>query len=134
MLRVLGFRHEERAFFAAEENSVGLARRWLRRVLDGHPRLDDAVCLLSETITNAIVHTRSSVIEVAVLRERGELVVEVADEGAVTVPVACAHVADRLAEGGRGIPLIRALAARWGFFQEGARCVVWFVLAADEAR
>jgi hypothetical protein len=81
-----------------------------------------------------IVHTRSSVIGVAVLRGGGELVVEVVDEGAVTVPIACPHVTGGLAEGGRGIPLIRALSARWGFFQEGARCVVWFVPAGTDGR
>jgi len=127
-----GFRLEERAFFAAEERSVGLARRWMRKVLDGHPRVDDAVCLLSETVTNAVVHTRSEVIGVVLVEDGGELVVEVVDEGAGSVPVACRHVAGGMAEGGRGIVLVRALSARWGFFQEGARCVVWFVLAGDE--
>jgi anti-sigma regulatory factor (Ser/Thr protein kinase) len=118
-----------RAGFAATEAAVIEARRWLRGVLAGHPRCDDAVLLLSETFTNAVVHTRSDAIGVVVLAGGGGLVqVEVVDRGAETLPCTCARVRGELEEGGRGVGLLRAMSARWGFFEEAPRCVVWFAL------
>ncbi|MEO3814545.1 ATP-binding protein [Sphaerisporangium sp. B11E5] len=123
-LRVVG-----RAGFAATEAAVAEARRWLRGVLAGHPRCDDAVLLLSETFTNAVVHTRSDAVGVVVLADGGERVqVEVVDRGAETLPCTCARAAGRLEEGGRGVGLLRAMSARWGFFEEAPCCVVWFAL------
>lgn len=118
-----------RAGFAAGEGAVAEARRWLRGVLAGHSRCEDAVLLLSETFTNAVVHTRSDAVGVVVLTGDGGLVqVEVVDGGAGTVPCTCERAADRLEEGGRGVGLLRAMSARWGFFEEAPCCVVWFAL------
>ncbi|MEZ0072585.1 ATP-binding protein [Planotetraspora sp. GP83] len=120
----------ERATFPATEASVGKARRWVRKLLDGHPRRDDAVLLLSETMTNAVVHTRSAAIGAVVLVERdGRVQVEVIDEGSETLPSVCGHPRDDLAEYGRGIRLLRALSSQWGFIEESPHCVVWFALA-----
>ncbi|GAA1273263.1 hypothetical protein GCM10009677_28020 [Sphaerisporangium rubeum] len=116
-----------RAGFAATEGAVAEARRWLREVLAGHPRCDDAVLLLSETFTNAVVHTRSDAVGVVVLAgDGGQVQVEVVDGGAGTVPCTCDRAAERLEEGGRGVGLLRAMSARWGFFEEAPWCVVWF--------
>ncbi len=119
----------EKAVFPATETAVGEARRWLRKILDGRPRCDDAVLLLSEAMTNSVVHTRSQVIGVVVLIEDdGCVQIEVIDDGAETLPSACCHSPDDLTESGRGIRLIRALSSRWGFSEENPRCVVWFAL------
>ncbi|RCG29340.1 ATP-binding protein [Sphaerisporangium album] len=119
----------ERAAFTAAQASVGEARRWLRKMIGGHPRCDDAVLLLSETFTNSVVHTRSAAIGVVLLVDVNDgLQVEVVDEGAETSPCVCRHSGDDLAESGRGIRLLRALSDRWGFIEEHPRCVVWFVL------
>ncbi|MEV7966853.1 ATP-binding protein [Sphaerisporangium sp. NPDC088356] len=133
-----GVRLLEKAVFRAGEVNVGEARLWIRKVLDGHPRCDDAVLLLSEAMTNSVVHTNSPVIGVVVLMEEdGRVQIEVIDDGAATLPSACCHSPDDpddpddpdgLAESGRGIRLIRTLSSRWGFSEEDPRCVVWFVL------
>jgi Anti-sigma regulatory factor (Ser/Thr protein kinase) len=119
--------------FAAEGVAAGEARRWLRLVLDGHPRRDDAVLLLSEAFTNAVVHTRSSRVEVTVLPgEDGIVTVQVADQGSDTFPFACGCARDPLAESGRGVALIRSRATRWGFAEEPAGGVLWFELGPED--
>jgi len=118
------------AAFASAAPSVGEARRWLRKVLDRHPRRDDAVILLSEAMTNSVIHTRSTAIEVTVHTDvDGRLLITVTDEGSGTIPTAPTRPADDLAESGRGLHLVRVLSARWGFTEEHPRCSLWFVLA-----
>jgi len=127
-------RRPVRRVFAAEGVAVGEARRWLRLVLDGHPRRDDAVLLLSEAFTNAVVHTRSSQVEVTVLPgEDGHVTVQVADQGSETFPVACGCARDAPAESGRGVALIRSRATRWGFVEEPVGGVLWFELGPEDA-
>ncbi|WP_405143887.1 ATP-binding protein [Sphaerisporangium sp. NBC_01403] len=124
-------RRTETAAFPATEASVGEARRWLSKILDGHPCCDDAALLLSEAATNALVHTDSSVIGVTVVIEESDDVrIDVADEGAETVPSMPPNPDGDLASSGRGIRLIRALSSRWGFTEERPQCVLWFVLSA----
>ncbi|GGK71795.1 hypothetical protein Sme01_08880 [Sphaerisporangium melleum] len=123
----------ERAAFASGEASVPEARQWAAKLLTGHPRLDDALLLLSETVTNAVLHTRSAAVGVVLLLgDDDRLQIEVVDEGAETSPCVCRHTRaeDDLAESGRGIRLLRALADQWGFIEERPRCVVWFTLHA----
>ncbi|GGK81001.1 ATP-binding protein [Sphaerisporangium melleum] len=120
----------ETASFPATCASVAEARRWLGKILDGHPRRDDAVLLLSEAATNSLVHTDSAVICVAVTIEVNEAVrVEVADEGGPTIPSIPAHQDDDLSSSGRGVRLIRALSTRWGFTEDHPRHTLWFVLS-----
>ncbi len=117
------------ATFASAKASVGEARRWLCKVLDRHPRRDDAVILLSEAMTNSVIHTRSAAIEVTVHTDvDGRLLITVTDEGSGTIPAVPPRPADDLAESGRGLHLVRALATRWGFTEEHPRCSLWFVL------
>ncbi|MEV7965670.1 ATP-binding protein [Sphaerisporangium sp. NPDC088356] len=124
-------RRTETAAFPATEASVGEARRWLSKILDGHPRCDDAALLLSEAATNALVHTDSPVIGVTVaIGEGHDVRIDVADEGAETVPSMPSNHDGDLASSGRGIRLIRALSSRWGFTEERPQCVLWFVLSA----
>lgn len=119
----------ENITFPATEASVAKARRWLRTFLDGHRRCDDAVWLLSEVLTNCVLHTRSVAVGVVLLVEHNDCVqVEVVDGGSGTLPHACAHSSAEMAASGRGIHLLRALASRWGFMEERPHCVVWFVL------
>lgn len=124
------YRPLDGAAFAAAKASVGEARRWLRKVLDRHPRRDDAVILLSEAMTNSVVHTRSAAVEVTVHADvEGRLLITVTDEGSATIPDIRPRPADDLAESGRGLDLIRSLSCRWGFTEERPRCSLWFVLA-----
>ncbi|WP_279340510.1 ATP-binding protein [Sphaerisporangium perillae] len=127
---------QESGVFPGTESSVGEARRWLRKVLDAHPRRDDATLLLSEVFTNAVTHAGSSEVRVVVLVEwDGTVQVKVADQGAATVPCVCAcrRHDDDLAECGRGIHLVRSLSRRWGFLKDAGGRVVWFTLDPREA-
>ena len=113
--------------FPGSPDQVVHARQFVRRVLAGHPVADDAVLLASELATNAVIHTASGsggTFAVSV-RQHGAMVrIEVWDAGAVTAPVA--QLPDREREGGVGLGLVEAIAARWGYLGDQDGRVVWF--------
>jgi anti-sigma regulatory factor (Ser/Thr protein kinase) len=125
----------ESTVFPGAPESARAARRWLRGLLRHHPRGDTAELLLSELVSNALVHTTSTAITVTMVATRGGAVrIEVIDEGAATTPCTCKHlaestglVADAL-ESGRGMLIVRSEADRWGFAEDGYGCKVWFCL------
>ncbi|WP_217546854.1 ATP-binding protein [Streptomyces sp. GbtcB6] len=119
-----------------DPTEVGRARRWARSRLAGagiaadEPLAETVILLVSELVTNAVVHTGCP----AVLRlslpgadRRG------ADES-VTVRLEVADASDRApvprcadgdATGGRGLALVDGLADRWGWSPEGAGKRIW---------
>ena len=88
--------------------------------------LHDAALLVSEVVTNALLHAGTS-IEVTVSCDDMVLRVEVAD-GSPTYPVVRDH--PTLAGTGRGLHLLDELAARWGIDPHEDGKVVWFELHA----
>ncbi|MGC5343157.1 ATP-binding protein [Streptomyces sp. DT24] len=129
----------------ADPAEVGRARRWARSRLvgsgigDDEPLAETLILLISELVTNAVVHTGCP----AVLRMlfgcpgtpgAAETVrVEVAD-------VSCRPPRQRHAEGddtnGRGLELVDGLADRWGWQPEGVGKRIWCEVdrEAPEAR
>ncbi|MGX1092948.1 anti-sigma regulatory factor (Ser/Thr protein kinase) [Streptomyces albogriseolus] len=126
---------------------VGRARRWARSRLAGsgigadEPLAETLILLVSELVTNAVVHTGCP----AVLRlslpgadaaEEVTVRLEVADRsGRAPVP----RCAGDEATGGRGLALVDGLADRWGWSTEGAGKRIWCELdrcgvASDAAR
>ncbi len=111
---------------------VGRARRWARSRLAGsgidadEPLADTLVLLISELVTNAVVHTGCP----AVLRllfgpggaGAGIVRVEVADDSASPPQQRRADGADTH---GRGLELIDGLADRWGWQPEGRGKRIW---------
>ncbi|MBE8473717.1 ATP-binding protein [Streptomyces justiciae] len=111
---------------------VGRARRWARSRLAGsgigadEPLAETLILLVSELVTNAVVHTGCP----AVLRlslpgaETGEATVrlEVADTSSCAPVPRCV---DGDATGGRGLALVDGLADRWGWSPEGAGKRIW---------
>lgn len=109
---------------------VGRARRWARSRLVGsgigadEPVAETLLLLISELVTNAVVHTGCP----AVLRmlfpaaPAAPVRVEVAD--ASVLPPAPRH-ANRDETGGRGLELVDGLADRWGWHPEGAGKQIW---------
>ncbi len=90
---------------------------------------DAAVLLTSETVTNAFVHGRSEArLEVAALPD--SVLVEVGDDNSrhPTSPVRDADALD-----GRGLEIVRMLAARWGVRDEMFGKIVWFEVRTDHA-
>ncbi|MET9372845.1 ATP-binding protein [Streptomyces sp. NPDC003035] len=111
---------------------VGRARRWARSRLagsgigDDEPLAETLVLLISELVTNAVVHTGCP----AVLR----MLFGADCQGAGTVRVEVADTSDRpplprRAQGedtnGRGLELVSGLADRWGWQPEGVGKSIW---------
>ena len=89
--------------------------------------LDDAALLVSELVTNAVLHARAPV-DIRVRKGRYELRIEVYDEGAgVPLPI----FTDIDASAGRGLGLVQAIAACWGVDDTPSGKTVWFELPLD---
>jgi anti-sigma regulatory factor (Ser/Thr protein kinase) len=117
---------------------VRTARKFVRRVLDqGQPRGELAVQLVSELVTNSIRHSDSAgpegAIGVTVSGTLTSVTVEVADAGGAQAPQV--HPGEDLdAEGGRGLQLVAALASEWGFQENAAGRVTWFMISDAAGR
>jgi len=102
--------------FAGRHDQVARARAFVRAVLGPVPVADEAVLLVSELCTNALLHTASGhdgTFEVAVYLCSFSVRVEVRDDGAVRAPDV-RQLADICAEDGRGLGLVELIADRWG--------------------
>jgi hypothetical protein len=93
------------------------ARRGVAHHLDSWsvpvPVRDDAVLLVSELVTNVVLHTDSSRLLCAVaLSADGRLLIEVHDDHHASLGAPGAPAAS--AENGRGLLIVRALAETWG--------------------
>lgn len=118
---------------AGEARSAGLARRFLSETLLGWgvgDYEDTAELLLSELVTNAVLHARSR-ITVRVDLSPACLRMEVADDSP-RPPVTRHYSAE--ATTGRGLNLVAALAQRWGVLPEGQGKAVWVELTPEGAR
>ncbi len=117
-------RTKSRMFPAAPEQASE-ARRYLREVLADRVSADDAVLCLSELFSNSLLHSRSressGTITVRV-RETGERIrVEVDDQGGTWR--ICPEDDD---EHGRGLGIVKDLAAAWGTEDTATGRTVWF--------
>ena len=87
--------------------------------------IDDSTLLVSELVTNAILHARSPV-DLVVRKVKTAVRVEVFDDGnGVPKPLHPDHEADA----GRGLGLVEAVATRWGVHDVDAGKTVWFEIA-----
>ncbi|MDX2541215.1 ATP-binding protein [Streptomyces sp. WI04-05B] len=117
---------------AAHPGSPAQARRLTRARLTGwsvcEDTCDTAALVVTELVTNAIVHTASSHI-VCELHDGADLVrIAVRDEGcAPGVPHQSPQRADD--EGGRGLLLVEAMCRAWGAQEHGPGLLVWAELA-----
>ncbi|KOG23150.1 MULTISPECIES: ATP-binding protein [Streptomyces] len=107
---------------------VGRARRWARSRLagsgigDDEPLADTLVLIISELVTNAVVHTGCPAVLRMLFAAGGGVRVEVAD--ASDRPPRPRH-ADGDDTNGRGLELVDGLADRWGWQPEGAGKSIW---------
>ncbi|MCA6094746.1 ATP-binding protein [Streptomyces sp. SCA3-4] len=127
----------------ADPAEVGRARRWARSRLAGsgigadEPVAETLILLISELVTNAVVHTgcpavlrmlfpgvgASGAAAAGVAGGRVDTVrVEVTDISARPPRRRCAEGDDT---GGRGLELVDGLADRWGWHREGAGKRIW---------
>ena len=142
------------AVCAAPESAPGGAHRTTSRELSRSPRsaaeargfvtstlqdweldglADMAALLVSELVTNALLHARSSLV-VQIMSGPAAVKVSVGD-GSAALPQPRrdpdqerAQAAIELAEGGRGLVLVEAIADRWGVESQQAGKRVWFEL------
>jgi anti-sigma regulatory factor (Ser/Thr protein kinase) len=123
----------ESVTLAGRAERARAARAFVSEVLGpGHPSGDVAVLLVSEVFGNSVRHSGSGApgetVTVAVRAGDGVVRVEVTDRAGQGTPEL--RPAGRGAEGGRGLQLVAALAARWGWLRRGGRLVTWFELRA----
>ena len=116
----------------SDGRSAGVARRHLEDVLAGMPAatVDTALLLTSEVVTNATAHGGGLVTLTVDLDGEG-LRVEVCDESPRR-PVP--REESLLAEGGRGLHIVDALAADWGARPDKRGKKVWFRLPVPGRR
>jgi len=116
---------------------VGRARRWARSRLAGsgigadEPLAETLILLVSELVTNAVVHTGCPAVVRLLLPDvpgdasdgaTGTVRLEVTDSS--DCPPAPRH-ADGDETNGRGLELVDGLADRWGWNIEGAGKSIW---------
>ncbi len=113
-----------RADLPATAASAGMARQFAREVLgdDGGEMLDTVQLLVSELVTNAVVHAASSP-TVAIHLFDDHVHVEVLDDRSQDATL---RDSDLEAESGRGVALVDALAERWGTITVDHGKIVWF--------
>lgn len=112
--------------------SVRAARRMACQVLgDGHPAEDTVQLVVSELVTNAIVHSKSGApggtVTVALCPGQGGLLVQVRDDGGPSEPRLTSVADDQEdgAEQGYGLLLVEALADRWGSIRSPDGRITW---------
>jgi DNA-binding NarL/FixJ family response regulator len=117
-----------RATFEQDLASGGAARRFLSETLrrwEFGDLLDTVNLLVTELVTNAVVHAESDA-EVAVVLTQTALRVEVSDRGAgFAVP----KDAGDFDTSGRGMAMVEAMSSSWGTLpRPGGGKIIWFEL------
>ncbi|MFT2016350.1 ATP-binding protein [Streptomyces sp. 796.1] len=114
---------------AAVSDARHRVRAWLSRKDVSEDARDTAQLVISELVTNAVVHTSSTSISCVLQAVRGQLRIEVRDQGGcATRPVPRdAAMGD---EHGRGLLLVETLADTWGVVhgERGTGRTVWAAL------
>ncbi|MGW7514838.1 ATP-binding protein [Streptomyces sp. NPDC054796] len=92
---------------------VARARRWARDILSDSPRADDAALILSELVSNALLHTSSGngfdSFHVHLVRSPSRIAISVSDSGGAASAPHVEHP-DGTAATGRGLALVHAMA------------------------
>lgn len=113
---------------AARPPSVAIARHAVGRLLDSAPlipaeRVEDVLLLVSEVVTNAVMHARTAV-RVTALAAAGRVLVAVTDDDPHHAPARAER--GTMATSGRGMFLVDLLASSWGVEVGETSKVVWF--------
>jgi anti-sigma regulatory factor (Ser/Thr protein kinase) len=117
-----------RQVFRGTPEAVAAARAFTRDALGTVPALDDVLLLVSELCSNAIQHTasgRNGTFEVTISVGLRGVRISVRDDGSDQQPAV--RPAEQCA-GGRGLQLVKQLADRWGYREDGGGRVVFFAM------
>ncbi|MEV4330928.1 ATP-binding protein [Streptomyces sp. NPDC049597] len=113
----------------ARVESVSRARRLVSERLDvwdiGGDTHDTALLIVSELVTNAVVHTGGHLVSLQLHRSEGRLRVTVQDQGSTATGPRVCHGLEE--ERGRGLLLVEAVSTAWGTHdcEHGTGRVVW---------
>jgi anti-sigma regulatory factor (Ser/Thr protein kinase) len=112
--------------FDCQPESVAGARQFVRDLLSEEPReiVEAAELMTSELATNSVRHADSD-FELAILRSREEIRVEVSDRGQGQ-PVPRSPTPQE--QSGRGLQIVQALSENWGITPSPGGKLVWFTL------
>jgi serine/threonine-protein kinase RsbW len=118
-----------RRVFPGQEGELRQVRWWLAELLPGGPAREDVVTIAVELAANAVRHTASGwngffAVEITWSARPATVRIAVADGGARTSP-RLSPGADALREDGRGLRVVRALAARTGMCGDERGRLVW---------
>ena len=121
--------------FPGHPDQVRAARAFTSKTLgDDHPCAPVAVLLVSELVTNSVLHSDSRLpggtVTVTVTGTADVALVEVRDVGGTSVPF-LKGAGDVAAEGGHGLRLVDYLAARWDYRRDAAGLITWFEVCAE---
>jgi anti-sigma regulatory factor (Ser/Thr protein kinase) len=121
----------------AVPEQVRAARAFVAGVLgESHAHVDMALLMTSELVTNSLRHSGSAVpggvVTVTVVVGDEAVRVEVTDRIGDGVPVLPSAVPAGEAEGSRGLWLVDALSARWGYERGGGLATTWFELGQGD--
>ena len=110
----------------AHTAAAGVARAWLHTIADATALPDalvgDATLVLSELVTNAVIHAATDVHVSVELRDGDQIHLEVGDDGRAlphVVPVEPEHI------GGAGMRIVDQLVSAWGVRRVGDCKIVW---------
>ena len=117
-----------------QPEQVRAARAFVGKTLRPvHPCTAIAVLLVSELVTNSVLHSDSrhpgKTITITVIGTLEGVRVEVLDAGGASVPF-LGDRGDDLTEHGRGLRLVSELSARWDYRRDDAGLVTWFEVRA----
>jgi anti-sigma regulatory factor (Ser/Thr protein kinase) len=119
------------AHFSPGARSVSQARGFVADLLRRHELLllvDDARLVVSELVTNALVHAHTHITVTLEGRHDGSVRVTVHDDSSATPVARIAAVTDT---GGRGLAIVEHYCSEWGFdVHPGHGKSVWAVFAA----
>jgi anti-sigma regulatory factor (Ser/Thr protein kinase) len=125
-------------FELAAEPRTAAQARWITRAWLTAWSVPDETCesadlVVSELVTNAIVHTSSRQIECALTDEAEQVRIAVGDGGCPPDGASCGSAGRDGEEHGRGLLLVAAICSAWGAHTWGPGLQVWAELpcAAD---
>lgn len=123
--------------FPGSADQAARVRGFIAALMPDCPSIDDMLLAADEFVVNALRHTKSGRSEgeftVEVRRRPGQVLIAVTDQGGPTEPVA--SDAGDLAESGRGLRTVAALADSWGWHgnEHGRTVTAVFTTASPSA-
>jgi anti-sigma regulatory factor (Ser/Thr protein kinase) len=109
--------------------SVAVARSFMADRVTG-ARANDACLVVSELVTNALVHSRGAV-RLTTRRTRGDINIEVWDSDLSLLPATKQAQADQ--PGGRGLRIVEDLCDTWGYRPDPPGKTVWCTMRVEPA-